>query len=194
MCWAQPGSISPPCAAQGTRGQKGLCSGQGCGRDGDRDGGRACPHGRAGGQRSWEGLREGAGWIQSLSFTWAGVQPQNSRPKTRSHERKKIARRRIIHPYLPVLRGCGAAAAAPAPGPLRSGRDPVPSWCLSGASPVPSRCQRALPGSGAPRELQGPGCAPARLGRWSEGQGEPSTSLPTPLPPSPALRTSSLLR
>lgn len=41
-----------------------------------------------------------AGWIKSLSFTWAGVQPQNSSPKTRSHERKKIARRRIIHTSL----------------------------------------------------------------------------------------------
>lgn len=38
-----------------------------------------------------------AGWIKSLSFTWAGVQPQNSSPKARSHEGKKIARRRIIH-------------------------------------------------------------------------------------------------
>lgn len=71
-----------------------------------------------------------AGCTKSLSFTWARVQPQNSSPKTRSHERKKIARRRIIHTSLSYV---GAE------------RQPtVPLWSLCTAVPA-GRCQ-LLPG------------------------------------------------
>lgn len=80
-------------------------------------------------------MRE-VGWIKSLSFTWAGVQPQNSSPKTRSHERKKIARRRIIHTSLSHV-GAERRAALPAT---------VPLGCRCTAVPA-GTCQR-LPGSG----------------------------------------------
>lgn len=75
-----------------------------------------------------------AAWTKSLSFTWAGVQPQNSSPKTKSHERRKIERRRIIHtssscvgaeqcqPQFPAPR-CPPADASFCPG---SGAAPMP--------------------------------------------------------------------
>lgn len=85
-------------------------------------------------------MRE-VGWIKSLSFTWAGVQPQNSSPKTRSHERKKIARRRIIHTSLSPV-GAERRAALPAT---------VPPGCRCTAVPA-GTCQR-LPGSGTARCL-----------------------------------------
>lgn len=67
-----------------------------------------------------------AGWIKPLSFTWAGVQPQNSSPKTRSHERKKIARRRIIHTSLSYV-GTELWPALPATVPLQSLCTAVPT-------------------------------------------------------------------
>lgn len=53
--------------------------------------------------------RRVGGCIQSLSFTWAGGQPQNSSPKTRSHERGKNSKAKD-YPYFLVLCGCSAAA------------------------------------------------------------------------------------
>lgn len=153
-------AISPHQLPRAARDRKGSAEGQGEGGDGSWWQGLSPSPGRGPGSASGKG----GGWIQSLSFTWAGVQPRNSRPKTRSHERKKIARRRIIHPYFLVLCGCRAGGASHGRGrsaPLR------PGW------------SRRLPGARAqPRGSRGgPGFDP---GHRSEGQREPSTSLPSP--------------
>lgn len=165
-------SLQLPARLVPGRDRKGSAGGQGQSGDGSWWQGLSPSPGRGPGRASGKG----GGWIQSLSFTWAGVQPRNSCPKTRSHERKKIARRRIIHPYFLVLCGCRAGGASHGRGrsaPLR------PGWT------------RRLPGARAqlreparPRGSRGgPGCDPGRSCLAPGGGARGSVTPAHPCPP-----------
>lgn len=146
-----------------------------------------------------------AGWIKSLSFTWAGIQPQNSTPKTRSHERKKIARRRIIHTSLSYV-GAEQEPALPATALLcfpGGARQPMPAFAQDPAQPrcpclSEGHCLAPEPPVSGARAC-GRGCASLRElpapGERGQGQGDPRlaalppgcpTLLPTLLPPPPS--------
>ena len=130
-CTPQPVCHHPPAAQKRSGDRNGFAAREGKGWEAHTEREPAAgfnPILQAGRQRSWEALRATgeASWIKSLSFTWAGVQPQNSSPKTRSHERKKIARRRFVHTSLSYV-GAERQPALPATVPLRSLRTVVPT-------------------------------------------------------------------
>lgn len=139
-------------------------------------------------------MRE-VGWIKSLSFTWAGVQPQNSSPKTRSHERKKIARQRIIHTSLSHVGlrcqpRCRSGAGAPRCPPAHASTclDPAQPRCLcpsEGRCPAPELLVSAAGVRGGGRaELQA--LLPQRGGEGPGDHGQLTewfSSVASQLPP-----------